>query len=185
MNINSKAEKMNFKTTEDDGCWPVMYSGGFVSDCTAADKHFSGGIDFLELITVSFWLADRISRAPRKTRKIAETKDRQRRRNCYIVRGMKKRLVLVVTVMGLAWLAVSGCSNKNIDTAKVRAAFQSLSGDARQYLDTGLKAIDESNYVAAVRPLKTLAYKVKLDKDQRDILEDTIAKAEAKAAKQK
>jgi hypothetical protein len=98
---------------------------------------------------------------------------------------MKKRLILLVTVAGLAWLAVSGCSNKNIDTAKVRAAFQSLSGDGRQYLDQGLKAIDDNDYAAAVRPLKILAYKVKLDKNQSDILEDTITKAEAKAAKQK
>jgi hypothetical protein len=96
---------------------------------------------------------------------------------------MKKRLILLVAMTSLAWLAASGCSNKNIDTAKVREAFQSLSGDARQYLDQGLKAIDESNYVAAVRPLQTLAYKVKLDKNQRDILEDTINKAKAKAAK--
>lgn len=99
--------------------------------------------------------------------------------------AMKKRLILLVAITGLAWLAASGCSNKNIDTAKVRAAFQSLSGDARQNLDLGLKAIDESNYAAAVRPLKTIAYKVKLDKNQRDILEDTITKAEAKAAQQK
>ena len=99
--------------------------------------------------------------------------------------AMKKRLILLVAITGLAWLAASGCSNKNIDTAKVRAAFQSLSGDARQNLDLGLNAIDESNYAAAVRPLKTIAYKVKLDKNQRDILEDTITKAEAKAAQQK
>jgi hypothetical protein len=98
---------------------------------------------------------------------------------------MKKRLILLVTLMSLAWLAASGCSNKNIDTAKVREAFQSLSGDSRQYLDAGLKAIDESNYAAAVRPLKTIAYKVKLDKNQTEILEDTITKAEAKAAQQK
>jgi hypothetical protein len=98
---------------------------------------------------------------------------------------MRKWLILLVTLTGLAWLAVSGCSNNDIDTAKMRAAFQSLSGDAKQYLDQGLKAIDENNYAAAVRPLKTLAYKVKLEKNQRDILEDTIAKVEAKAAKQK
>jgi ribosome recycling factor len=98
---------------------------------------------------------------------------------------MKKRLILLVTMTGLAWLASSGCSNQNIDTAKVRVALQSLSGDAKQYLDQGLQAIDESNYVAAVRPLRTIAYKVKLDKNQREILEDTITKAEAKAAKQK
>ena len=98
---------------------------------------------------------------------------------------MNKRLILLVTMTGLAWLALLGCSNKNIDTAKVREAFQSLSGDARQYLDQGLKEIDQSNYVAAVRPLKKVAYTAKLDNNQRVILEDTIAKVETKAARQK
>jgi hypothetical protein len=98
---------------------------------------------------------------------------------------MKKRLFLLVTVVGLACLAGSGCADKKIDTAKVRAAFQSLTGDGRQYLDQGLKSIDDGNYAAAVRPLKTLAYKIKLEKNQRDILEDTITKAEAKASQQK
>jgi hypothetical protein len=98
---------------------------------------------------------------------------------------MKKRLTLVLTMAGLAWLAALGCSNHNIDTAKVRAAFPSLSGEAKDDLELGLKAIDQSNYVASIRPLKVLAIKVKMDKDQRLILEDTIAKAEAKAAKQK
>jgi hypothetical protein len=96
--------------------------------------------------------------------------------------AMKKRLILLVTLTGLAWLAASGCSKKHIDTAKVREALQSLTGDARQELEQGLKDIDESNYVAAVRPLKKVAYTVKLDKDQRLILEDTITQVEAKAA---
>jgi hypothetical protein len=98
---------------------------------------------------------------------------------------MKKRLMLIFTMTGLAWLAVLGCSNHNIDTAKVRAAFPSISGEAKDDLELALKAIDQSNYVAAVRPLKVLAIRVKLDKNQSLILEDTIAKAEAKAAQQK
>jgi hypothetical protein len=98
---------------------------------------------------------------------------------------MKKRLMLIFTMTGLAWLAVLGCSNHNIDTAKVRAAFPSISGEAKDDLELALKAIDQSNYVAAVRPLKVLAIRVKLDKNQSLILEDTIAKTEAKAAQQK
>jgi len=98
---------------------------------------------------------------------------------------MKKRLILVCTMTGLAWLAVLGCSNNNIDTAKVRDAFQSLTGDAKDTLDQALKAIDQSNYMAADRPLKVLALRVKMDKNQRAILEDTLVKVEAKAAKQK
>jgi hypothetical protein len=98
---------------------------------------------------------------------------------------MNKRLILLFAMTSLAGLVLLGCSDKNIDTAKVRAAFQSLTGEGRQYLDQGLKDIDESNYVAAGKPLKILAYKVKLDKNQTAILQDTITKVEAKAAKSK
>jgi hypothetical protein len=99
--------------------------------------------------------------------------------------AMKKRLILICALTGLAWLAVVGCSNNEIDTAKVRAAFSSLSGGPKDTLDQALKAIDQSNYVAADRPLKVMAISVKMDKNQRAILEDTIAKVEAKVAKQK
>lgn len=98
---------------------------------------------------------------------------------------MKKRLVLFVSVAGLSWLSILGCSNNNIDTAKVRAAFPSLNGEAKDILDQALKDIDQSNYVAAVRPLKVLSLRVKMDKDQTLILKDTLTKTEARAAKQK
>jgi hypothetical protein len=98
---------------------------------------------------------------------------------------MKKRLILLLTMTALAGLAALGCSKKNIDTAKVREAFQSLTGEAKQNLDEGLAAIDQSNYVAAVKPLNKVAFLAKLNKDQRLLLMDTIATTEAKAAKQK
>jgi hypothetical protein len=98
---------------------------------------------------------------------------------------MKRRLILLVAMTAVASAALIGCSNNNIDTAKLRQSFQSISGDARNSLDVAFKAIDESNYVAALRPLRTVAYKAKLDKQQSAILEETIAKVEAKAAKQK
>ncbi|HTA29876.1 MAG TPA: hypothetical protein VK731_05295 [Candidatus Cybelea sp.] len=98
---------------------------------------------------------------------------------------MKKRLLLLFTWTGLACLGLAGCSEKKIDTAQVRAAFSSLSGEARQDLDEALADIDQTNYVAALKPLHKVAYLTKLDKDQRLLLKDTLAKAEAKAAKQK
>jgi hypothetical protein len=98
---------------------------------------------------------------------------------------MKKRLILLSTLIGLVCLVASGCSEKKIDTAQVRAAFSSLSGEARQDLDEALAAIDQTNYVAALKPLRKLPYVVKLDKDQRLLWKDTLAKAEAKAAKHK
>jgi hypothetical protein len=98
---------------------------------------------------------------------------------------MKKRLIQISAITGLVVLVACGCSNKKIDTAKVRAAFQSLSGESKQYLEQGLTAIDQSNYLAAVKPLNKVGYLAKLNKEQGHLLEDTIAKAEAQAAKQK
>ncbi|HEY3863097.1 MAG TPA: hypothetical protein VGO59_14540 [Verrucomicrobiae bacterium] len=98
---------------------------------------------------------------------------------------MHKRLIRIFAISALAWMAVLGCSKNDIDTAKIRQAFQSVSGPAKDYLDQGLSAIDQTNYIAAVHPLKKMAYTLKLDNNQRLILEDTIAKVEAKAAKQK
>jgi|HubBroStandDraft_1064217.scaffolds.fasta_scaffold380933_2 hypothetical protein len=98
---------------------------------------------------------------------------------------MKKRLILLLTMTGMAWLAAAGCSEKKIDTAQVRAAFTSLTGEARKDLDDGLAAIDQSNYVAAVKPLQKVEFLVKMDQNQRLLLKDTLAKVEAKAARQK
>jgi hypothetical protein len=100
-------------------------------------------------------------------------------------RMMKKRLILLSAVAGTVCLAAIGCSNKNIDTAKVREAFQSLSGEPKQQLEQALTAIEASNYVAAIKPLRGLGYSIKMDVKQRKILEDTMNKVNAKAAAQK
>ena len=101
------------------------------------------------------------------------------------MRAMKKRMIHIVAMTGLIAAVALGCSNKNIDTAKLRAAFPSLSGDAKDNLEEGLTAIDQSNYIAAVKPLNKVGYLAKLNKEQGLLLEETIAKVEAKAAKQK
>jgi hypothetical protein len=98
---------------------------------------------------------------------------------------MKKRIIRCLLVAGLVCVAVVGCSNSNIDTGKVRAAFPSLAGDAKAHLDQALAAIDAGNFVAAVPPLEKAAYEIKMDKDQRKLLEDTLKKARVKAARQK
>jgi hypothetical protein len=98
---------------------------------------------------------------------------------------MKKRLILLLTLAGMACLGAAGCSEKKIDTAQVRTAFTSLTGEARKDLDDGLAAIDQSNYVAAVKPLQKVEFLVKMDQNQRLLLKDTLAKVEAKAARQK
>jgi cellobiose-specific phosphotransferase system component IIA len=86
---------------------------------------------------------------------------------------------------GLVCTAVVGCSNSNIDTGKVRAAFPSLAGDAKAHLEQGLASIDSGNYAAAVPPLEKAAYEIKMDKNQRKLLENTLKIVRDKAARQK
>lgn len=92
-------------------------------------------------------------------------------------------MIRSVVLTGLVCLLAAGCSNSNIDTARVRAAFPSITGDGKAQLETALGAIDASNYAAAVKPLEKAAYEIKMDKNQRVILEDTLQKVRAKAAR--
>jgi hypothetical protein len=101
------------------------------------------------------------------------------------MQAMKKRIIPFVVSIGLVCLVAVGCSNSNIDTAKIRAAFPSVGGDAKLQLEQALAAIDSSNYVAAVKPLEKASYEIKMDKNQRIILEDALKKVRVKAAQQK
>jgi predicted negative regulator of RcsB-dependent stress response len=96
---------------------------------------------------------------------------------------MKKRLFTLVAVAGLVCLAVVGCSNPNIDTAKVRAALQSIDAGQKAQLEQALTAIDAGKYNDALQPLRKIAFSAKLDKNQGKIIEDTIARVRAKIAK--
>ena len=98
---------------------------------------------------------------------------------------MKNRLTFLPVLAALLCLAAFGCSNKEIDVAKVRDAFQSVTGAPRQPLDEALRDIETSNYLAALKPLRTVAYSVKMNAAQRKILEDTVTKVKARAAAQK
>ena len=96
---------------------------------------------------------------------------------------MKKRVIPSFVLAGLICLGAAGCSNKNIDTAKVRAAFPNIDGDAKVQLEKGLSAIDSGDFASAVKPLEKATYEMKMDKTQREILQDTLKKARAKASK--
>ena len=96
---------------------------------------------------------------------------------------MKKRLFTLVAVASLAFLALVGCSNTNIDTAKVRAGLQSIGADQKVQLEMALSAIDAGKYKEALLPLRKIAFGAKLDKTQRKIVKDTIEKVRAKIAK--
>jgi hypothetical protein len=96
---------------------------------------------------------------------------------------MKKRLFTLFSVAGLAFLLLVGCSNPNVDTAKVRAALQSIGDDQKVQLELALSAIDAGKYNDALLPLRKVAFDAKLDKKQRKIVEETIAKVRAKISK--
>jgi hypothetical protein len=98
---------------------------------------------------------------------------------------MKKRLIFLPLLAGLLCFAAAGCSEKSIDTAKVRAAFPTVADTSKQLLEEGLADIDHSNYVAAVKPLRMFAFTTKMDRAQRKIMADTIARVNAKAAASK
>lgn len=97
--------------------------------------------------------------------------------------GMKKRLFTLIAMASVALLTLVACSNPNIDTAKVRAAMQSIAADQKVQLETALTAIDAGKYKDAYLPLRKVANGAKLDGAQRKIIEDTIAKVRAKIAK--
>ncbi|HEX4119032.1 MAG TPA: hypothetical protein VH619_00290 [Verrucomicrobiae bacterium] len=96
---------------------------------------------------------------------------------------MKKRFIPLIVLAASIFLAGAGCSNHNIDTAKVRAAFPGIDGEAKVQLEAGLAAIDASNYIAALKPLDKVKYELKMDKKQWAILDDTLKKVHAKALK--
>jgi hypothetical protein len=94
--------------------------------------------------------------------------------------AMNKRLLTLVAIVSLAFLGLVGCSNPNVDTAKVRAAMQSIKPEDKIQLEMALSAIDAGKFEDALLPLRKVADGVKLDKDQRKIIVDTMAKVRAK-----
>ena len=97
--------------------------------------------------------------------------------------AMKKRLFTLVAVASLACLALAGCSNPNVDTAKVRASLQSIEPGPKAQLEAALSAIDAGKYTDALLPLRKVSFDAKLDKKQRKVVENTIAKVKAKISK--
>jgi hypothetical protein len=95
---------------------------------------------------------------------------------------MKKGLISLFALVVVVCCGTVGCSNREIDPAKVRAAFQNEPDNVKSQLEQGLTAIEAGNYAAALKPLELIALKVKLPPPENNILLDTISKAQAKAA---
>jgi hypothetical protein len=96
---------------------------------------------------------------------------------------MKKRLFTFFAVASLVSLTLVGCSNSNVDTAKVRAALQSIDAGQKEQLELALTSIDAGKYKDAVLPLRKIAFGAKLDPDQTKLVKETLAKVQAKIAK--
>jgi hypothetical protein len=94
---------------------------------------------------------------------------------------MKKLFFQLMLIAGLIGLGTTGCSNKEIDTAKLQTAFQSADSEVRGYLDNGVAAINAGKFADALPELRHVAFVAKMSKEQRLILSDTIKKVEAKA----
>jgi outer membrane protein assembly factor BamD (BamD/ComL family) len=91
--------------------------------------------------------------------------------------NLAKRLAALLLIALFA-----GCSNKNIDTAKLQSLFQD-SGDNKVFVDQGVDAISKTNYPAALETLEKLAYRPHLTKEQRETLQDVISKLKDRVRK--
>jgi hypothetical protein len=94
---------------------------------------------------------------------------------------MKKLLFQLMLLAGLMAWGAAGCSNQEIDTAKLQTAFQSAPPDVRSFLDTGVAAISAGKFSDALPALQHVAFTAQMTKEQRLVLSDTIKKVEAKA----
>jgi hypothetical protein len=93
---------------------------------------------------------------------------------------MKKLLCAFSLFATLAVWGPLGCSNGNVDTAKLQSAFPSAVPEVQTNLDKGIAAINCGNFTAALPALQRVAYAAKMTPDQRAIIEDAIKKVKAK-----
>jgi hypothetical protein len=96
---------------------------------------------------------------------------------------MIKRLSARAAFLALLMFSMVGCSNDNIDTAKVRASMQSLDSSQKQELESALTAIEAKRYKDSLLPLRKVAFGAKLDKSQSKLLKDTMDKVQVHIAK--
>lgn len=93
---------------------------------------------------------------------------------------MKKRFF---TFLAIAGIALAGCSHK-IDTAKVRAATQSLEPSMKAQVDEACTDIEAGKFKEAYPLLRKVVWGVKLTPEQNDVLKDTLTKVQAKMNKE-
>ncbi|HOX55364.1 MAG TPA: hypothetical protein P5205_01515 [Candidatus Paceibacterota bacterium] len=79
-----------------------------------------------------------------------------------------------------ATLALAGCSKPtgNVDTSALESSFQSAEASVKESADKAIAAIKSADYAGAVAELKKLAENAKLTPEQKQSVNDWIAKAQ-------
>jgi hypothetical protein len=93
-------------------------------------------------------------------------------------------LAVMIAFIAMVLTGATGCSNPNVDTAKVRAAMQGLPPEQMALLNQAMADIDAGKFKEAFQPLRQLGYAAKLNKDQSKVLQETIGKVRVKMAKE-
>ena len=95
---------------------------------------------------------------------------------------MKKLLLTLIALTGLALFGFTGCSKSGggIDTSKVESAFQAVSQADKAELKNALTAIKSGDYAGALTSLKKAAANVKLTPEQQQSLKDLVAQVQSK-----
>jgi outer membrane protein assembly factor BamD (BamD/ComL family) len=99
--------------------------------------------------------------------------------DCYpAAMTLVKRLAALLLVAFLA-----GCSNKNIDTTKLQAAFPTNDGGNQELVTQGIDAISKTNYPAALDTLEKLSYRPQITKEQRIEVQNVVAQLKERIRK--
>jgi hypothetical protein len=94
---------------------------------------------------------------------------------------MKKLLLAPLPVLvGLMLWGGTGCSNHEVDTVKLKSAFQSADPDVRTEVDKGIADITAGNYSEALTLFKHVGHTPKLTKEQNLIVLDSVKKLQTK-----
>jgi hypothetical protein len=92
--------------------------------------------------------------------------------------NLATRLAAILLIALLA-----GCSQKNIDTTKLQAAFATNEGGNQDFVTQGVDAISKTNYPAALNVLEKLSYRPQITKEQRIEVQNVVAQLKERIGK--
>ena len=98
---------------------------------------------------------------------------------------MKKLILTLTTVAGLAMLGLAGCSKSGsdaevIDTSKLQSTFSAVAAVDKAEVEKAIGAIKSGDFASAVTSLKQAAANVKLTPEQQQAIKDMLAQVQAK-----